>query len=127
MLGETNSAISDWVCRRLSQIFWKETRQAMSKLGKRLIKAAQEARAIARGEADPKTYKISVPREINVKALRTRMRMTQEQFAARYNLNVARVRDWEQGRSQPDGAVRAYLTVIEQEPNAVERALRKAS
>lgn len=41
----------------------------------------------------------------------------------RYNLSVARVRDWEQGRSQPDGAVRAYLREIEREPQAVERAL----
>jgi putative transcriptional regulator len=98
----------------------------MSKLGKRLIKAATEARSIAKGEADPATFKISVPRKIDVKALRTRLQLTQEQFAARYNLNVARVRDWEQGRSQPDGAVRAYLMVIEQEPQAVERALRKA-
>lgn len=98
----------------------------MSKLGRRLIRSAQEARAIARGEADPATYRISVPRKINVKALRTKLRLTQEQFAARYNLNVTRVRDWEQGRSQPDGAVRAYLTVIEQEPRAVERALRMA-
>jgi len=96
----------------------------MSVLGKRLIKSAKEARAIARGEIDPSLYKASVPRKIDVKALRTKLRMTQEQFAARYNLNVARVRDWEQGRSQPDGAVRAYLTVIEQEPGAVERALR---
>lgn len=96
----------------------------MSKLGKRLVKSAREARAIARGEADARSYKVSVPRKIDVKALRTRLHMTQEQFAARYNLNVARVRDWEQGRSQPDGAVRAYLTVIEQEPSAVERALR---
>ncbi len=98
----------------------------MSTLGKRLIKSAKEARAIARGVANPASYKIFVPHKINVKALRTRLRMTQEQFAARYNLNVARVRDWEQGRSEPDGAVRAYLTVIEQEPGAVDRALRVA-
>jgi len=99
----------------------------MSKLGKRLIKSAKEAREIARGEAPAGSYKISVPRSVNVKALRTKLQMTQEQFAARYSLNVARVRDWEQGRSQPDGAVRAYLTVIEQEPHAVARALKAAS
>ena len=98
----------------------------MSKLGKRLVKSAKEARAIARGEMESASYKISIPRKIDVKALRTKLHMTQEQFAARYNLNVARVRDWEQGRSQPDGAVRAYLTVIEQEPGVVERALRAA-
>jgi putative transcriptional regulator len=95
----------------------------MSTLGKRLIKAAKEGRAIARGEADPDTYKVHVPARVNVKAMRARLRMTQAEFAMRYNLNIARIRDWEQGRSQPDGAVRAYLRVIEREPQAVERAL----
>jgi len=98
----------------------------MSKLGKRLIKSAKEAREIIRGEALAGSFKVSVPRTVNVKALRTKLHMTQEQFAARFNLNVARLRDWEQGRSQPDGAVRAYLTVIEQEPRTVERALKAA-
>jgi putative transcriptional regulator len=49
--------------------------------------------------------------------------MTQEEFAFRYGLTLARVRDWEQGRSAPDGAARAYLRVIEKEPEAVHRAL----
>ncbi len=95
----------------------------MSTLGQRLIKAAKEGRAIVRGEADPRTYKVHVPARVNVKAMRTCLGMTQSEFAMRYNLSVARVRDWEQGRSQPDGAVRAYLRVIEREPQAVERAL----
>ncbi len=95
----------------------------MSKLGKKLIAAAKEGIAIARGEADPKTYKVSVPASVDVKAVRRRLRLTQEEFAIRYNLTIARVRDWEQGRSVPDSAARAYLTVIEKEPEAVKRAL----
>ena len=98
----------------------------MTKLGKRLIEAAEEALAIARGEADPKTYRIHVPYEVNVKALRRKLRLSQEAFALRYGFSPARVRDWEQGRSKPDNAVRAYLLVIEREPEAVERALRAA-
>ena len=47
--------------------------------------------------------------------------MTQAQFAMRYQL--ARLRDWEQGRSRPDSAVRTYLMVIAKEPDAVDRAL----
>jgi putative transcriptional regulator len=38
----------------------------VSKLGKRLIKAARETRTIARGEADPRTYQVHVPAEIDV-------------------------------------------------------------
>ena len=39
---------------------------------------------------------------------------------------IATLRDWEQGRSRPDTSARAYLTVIEREPKAVERALTVA-
>jgi putative transcriptional regulator len=95
----------------------------MTKAGERLIQAAKEALAITRGEADPSTYRVHRPGEINVKAIRKRKRMTQAEFAARYHLSVARLRDWEQGRSGLDSAARAYLTVIEREPEAVERAL----
>ena len=95
----------------------------MSSLGKRLIRSAKEARAIARGEADSQTFKVHVPATINVRAVRKRMKLTQEEFALRYRLSVARVRDWEQGRSTPDVTARAYLTIIEREPQAVERAL----
>ncbi len=98
----------------------------MSRLGKRLIQAAEEALTIARGEADPSTYRIRVPVDIDVKALRRRLRLSQDEFARRYGFTPARIRDWEQGRSKPDGAVRAYLLVIEREPEAVARALAAA-
>jgi len=97
----------------------------MSKLGKRLIAATKEARAIARGEADPAAYNIYVPDQIDVKAMRREMHLSQEQFAHRFGLSPARIRDWEQGRSSPDGAVRAYLMVIKRERKAVESALGK--
>ena len=49
----------------------------MSKLGKRLIKAAKSAQLIARGEADPKTYKVHVPARLDVRAIRTKFKMSQ--------------------------------------------------
>jgi putative transcriptional regulator len=96
----------------------------MSGLGKRLIKSAKQARAIAKDEADPDTYKVFVPQKIDVKEIRARLGMTQEQFSVRYALSLSSVRDWEQGRYAPDPAVRAYLTVIDHNPEAVEEALR---
>jgi len=98
----------------------------MTTLGKRLIQSAKEARKIARGEADAKSYRMHIPAEIDVRAVRVKLKMTQEEFAVRYGLTLARVRDWEQGRSSPDSAARAYLTVIEREPKAVARALARA-
>jgi putative transcriptional regulator len=98
----------------------------MTSLGRRLLKAAKEARAIARGEADPKSYRIHVPADIDVKAIRRRLKLTQIQFARRFGIPEGTLRDWEQGRRQPEGPARAFLLVIQHEPKAVERALAHA-
>ncbi len=94
----------------------------MSEFGKRLVKAAKEARSIARGEADPSTYAVYIPDEVDVRAIRQRLKMTQNEFGLRFGFG-ARVRDWEQNRKKPDAATRAFLIVIEKETQAVERAL----
>jgi putative transcriptional regulator len=95
----------------------------MSKLGKRLIKAAKSAQVIARGEADPKTYKVHVPSHLDVRAIRTKLKMSQNAFAARFGILPSTLRDWEQNRRHPDGAARVLLMVIDKEPDAVSRAL----
>ena len=89
----------------------------------RIMKGAQEALAIARGEADTSTYRIHVPADVDVKAIRTDLKLTQPEFCSRFGFGLARVRDWEQGRSRPDGALRAYLMVICRQPAAVKKAL----
>jgi putative transcriptional regulator len=61
-----------------------------------------------------------VPR---VKTLRRALALTQEEFAARYRIPLGTLRDWEQGRSEPDQPAKAYLTVIARDPEGVERAL----
>jgi putative transcriptional regulator len=58
------------------------------------------------------------------KTLRRALGLTQEQFAARFQIPLGTLRDWEQGRAEPDQPARSYLKVIAREPKAVERALR---
>ncbi|HEX2655302.1 MAG TPA: helix-turn-helix domain-containing protein [Xanthobacteraceae bacterium] len=99
----------------------------MGAFGKRLIGAAKEARKIARGEADLTTYVINVPSDVDVKKIRRKLKMTQERFATRYGFTAARLKDWEQGRSKPDSAVRAYLMVIDRNPKAVDKALKEST
>lgn len=99
----------------------------MTTLGSRLIQSAREAVAIARGEADPETYRVFVPTEIDVAAIRKGLGLTQAAFAARYGFPVGTLRDLEQGRARPDASTRAYLTVISREPEAVQRALTPAA
>jgi putative transcriptional regulator len=98
----------------------------MTSLGKRLIQAAEQSRKIARGEADPSTYKVHVPAEIDVKAIRQGLKMTQAEFSARYGFPLGTLRDWEQGKGKPDTSARVLLLVIAKEPQAVERALQAA-
>jgi putative transcriptional regulator len=88
----------------------------MSKLGKRMIKAMDEAIAIAKGEADPSTYRVHVPSSIDVRAVRLKLKMTQASSPAGLGLSSQRSGDWEQNS-------RVLLTIIEHEPEAVERAL----
>ena len=61
-----------------------------------------------------------VPR---ARVLRRALALTQEEFAARYHIPLGTLRDWEQGRSEPDQPARAYLTVIAHDPEGVSRAL----
>lgn len=61
-----------------------------------------------------------VPR---AKTLRRALGLTQEEFAARFHIPLGTLRDWEQGRSEPDQPARAYLKVIAVDAQAVQRAL----
>ncbi|WP_168201660.1 helix-turn-helix domain-containing protein [Phreatobacter aquaticus] len=58
-----------------------------------------------------------------VRLLRQSLGLSQPEFAERYRINLARLRDIEQGRTMPDSAFLAYITVIETEREAVDRAL----
>jgi putative transcriptional regulator len=61
-----------------------------------------------------------------VRSVRTHTGLSQARFAEIYRINVSRLRDLEQGRTQPDSALLAYLAVIDREPEAVKRALKQA-
>jgi putative transcriptional regulator len=85
-----------------------------------------EARALADPDAQPLTdeqlakMRRAVP---DLKRLRERLGLTQEEFARTYRLPLGTQRDWEQGRKMPDAPARAPLQVIEREPEAARRAL----
>ncbi len=61
----------------------------------------------------------------NTKVIRTRLHLTQEQFALRFHLPLGTVRDWELGRREPDSAAKNFLRVIEHDPQAVIEALKR--
>ena len=59
-----------------------------------------------------------------VRVIRRALGLSQEEFAARFHIPLGTLRDWEQGRKDPDTAARAYLRVIGHNPDAVIEALR---
>ena len=95
----------------------------MSRVADSIRRGLEEALAYARGEADPGDYGVHIPERIDVRAIRTKLGMTQEQFAGRFGFSVNTLRHWEQGRRQPEGPTRAYLLVIDRAPEAVMNAL----
>ena len=63
------------------------------------------------------------PSPDDVKLIRTRLGLSQEQFAVRYGFSVETIRNYEQGHRRPAGPARTLLRVIASEPDAVTRAL----
>jgi len=61
----------------------------------------------------------------NPREIRQRLHLTQEQFAKRFHLRLGTVRDWEQGKKEPDSAAKVLLRVIERNPDAVLHALEQ--
>jgi putative transcriptional regulator len=98
----------------------------MGKVADDIRQGLLEAIAYARGEADLSKYRVHVPKAVNVRAIRSRLGMSQTQFAAAFGFSINTLRHWEQGKRQPEGAARAYLMVIDREPKAVRRALKAA-
>ncbi len=66
---------------------------------------------------------VTPPGEADARAVRGRLGLTQEQFALRYGLDLAALRNWEHGRTKPGAAVRSYLRLIEREPEWVAAVL----
>jgi putative transcriptional regulator len=79
--------------------------------------------AIAHAEGRSQGVRLHRPRPVDVKALRAKVEMTQEEFAARFGFSTATLRHWERGDRQPHGASLVLLNVIERNPRAVIEAL----
>jgi len=84
------------------------------------------AAALADPDAQPLTPERleHMKRTPQVKVIRRALGLSQEEFAARSHIALGTLRDWEQGRKEPDAAARAYLKVIGRNPSAVSEALQ---
>jgi putative transcriptional regulator len=98
----------------------------MSKVNKSILQGAREALAYAQGDKrGSKAHKVMVPKEIDVRAIRSHLKMSRAKFSNEFGFNARTLEKWEQGERHPDSTARAYLSVIKHSPNAVIAALHK--
>lgn len=98
----------------------------MTTVAASIKRALEQAIGYAEDSADASRYHVHIPADINVKAIRAKLKMTQEVFSSEFGIPLKTLRHWEQGRRVPEGPTRAYLLVIERNPSAVKEALRAA-
>src|SRR6202046_650777 len=90
------------------------TRKSLRPMTQRdILRAARDDR-----DAQPLTRNDlkRLKRTPQIKIIRRALGITQEEFAARYHIPLGTLRDWEQGRAEPDQPTRAYLTLIARDP-----------
>src|ERR1700746_1062939 len=87
---------------------------SMNKFSKELIESLTEACEHAEGK--PSEVRVHVVEIPDVRAIRRQLRMSQQEFARVYRIPLARLKNWEQGRRQPDAPTAAYLRLIAKSP-----------
>ena len=94
----------------------------MNEFSTNLVKSMSEALAHAQGKrAAVRVHVVEVP---NVRAIRQKLHMSQQEFAKSYRIPLSRLRNWEQGRRQPDAPAAAYLHAISRRPREISEALK---
>ena len=88
-----------------------------------VLSGVRDVAAYKRGSREG--FVVHAPQSVDVKAIRAKTRQTQEGFARTYGFSLSAVRDWEQGRRQPERAARLLLALIAEEPETIQRALQR--
>jgi putative transcriptional regulator len=100
------------------------SRKRSMSVGAEIVEALQNAVAYAKGDQSKgRAHRVLVPPRIDVKQVRRKLGLSQTDFAETFGINAATLRNWEQGRRQPEGPARVLLTIIDREPAAVQRVL----
>ena len=95
----------------------------MNKAFTEIAAGLEDAKAHAKGEASNVIE--HSPENLNVKAIREKTGMSQQRFCATFGISLGTLRHWEQGLRTPRGAARVLLKVVEQNPQAVIKAVAK--
>jgi putative transcriptional regulator len=107
------------------------TKRAATKDDRREADALTDVEILEAARNDPDAQPLSDAqlrrmKRPNPKVVRQALGLSQQEFAERFKIPLGTLRDWEQGRVEPDQAARAYLMVIARMPDAVRNALDAA-
>ena len=91
--------------------------------GRELAEALSDVLGDVTGARPLKGRTLDVPDWIDVKAVRKSVGMSQQAFADAFGLKVASIRNWEQGRTEPEGPAKVLLTIISRRPKEALEAL----
>ena len=87
-----------------------------------LVESISEAGKIKSGKAKPsRTFHY---RPVDIKRIRSRLDVSQAQFALMIGVSKSTLQNWEQGRREPEGPAKALLRVVDKQPEAVLQALQ---
>jgi putative transcriptional regulator len=90
-----------------------------------MMNGLNDVEAFLAGEQEG--FKAHVPQEVDVKAIRNRLGMTQARFSDTFGFSLDAIKHWEGGRRTPEAPARTLLTVIASDPAAVLNALNPAA
>ena len=91
---------------------------------KELLESVRQAGAIKRGEMEPsRVFVVEAP---DVKAIRAKFGVSQDEFASLLGISVRTLENWEQKRRIPKGPARVLLEVAAAHPDAVWDVVRHA-
>jgi putative transcriptional regulator len=86
-----------------------------------MMDGLKDVEAFLAGEQEG--FKAHVPQDVDVKAIRSRLGMTQARFSDTFGFSLDAIKHWEGGRRIPEASARTLLTVIDKNPGAVITAL----
>jgi len=104
----------------------KKVKEKHTALGLSILRGINEARAYARGEANGVQAKTFHVPQTNVRKIRLRAGLSQADFAKKFGFSIGTLRNWEQGRREPEIPAQILLAVIDKYPDAVEDVLNNA-
>lgn len=101
--------------------------EGLSDFARGILEGVADALDFAAGQTEGArvhTFPVRLaPAQVDVRAIRTRLGMSRREFAARFGFSVRTIEAWENHQRAPEASARAFLRVIDREPDAVERAL----